>query len=177
MFAKTLVMVTLASVAMGESVCAAQPATATGSPGVVSPSTATPASRWPAVMSTGMRSSDLDRSIRFYTQGLGMTLLTRRVSGPVTEVIFGFGAGSDRAGLMVFQKKGDGQSAPVDHGDSDTKVVLGVSDVAATAARLKAAGYPVGEIAEHGPYKVLWVKDPDGYPYEIVETPASHRPH
>ena len=63
-------------------------------------------------------------------------------------------------------EQGDGQSAPVDHGNSATKVVLGVSDIATVAARLKAAGYPVGEVAEHGPYKVLWVKDPDGYPYD-----------
>jgi lactoylglutathione lyase len=122
-----------------------------------------------------MRSSNLDQSIRFYTQGLGMTLLTRRVAGPTTEVIFGFGNRIDRAGLMVFQTQGEGQSAPVDHGNSETKIVLGVSDIAATAARLKAAGYPVGEVSEHGPYKILWVQDPDGYKLEIVETPEARQ--
>jgi lactoylglutathione lyase len=177
MFARALAMATLSIVTMGEGARAAQPATATGSPPAVSPSAAATVARWPTVMSTGMRSSDLDQSIRFYTQGLGMTLLTKRVSGDVTEVIFGFGTGSDRAGLMVFQKKGDGQSTPVDHGNSDTKVVLGVPDIAATAARLTAAGYPVGEVAEHGPYKVLWVKDPDGYKFEVVETPESRQAH
>jgi catechol 2,3-dioxygenase-like lactoylglutathione lyase family enzyme len=34
-----------------------------------------------SVLSTGMRSSNLDRSIRFYTQGLGMTVLTTRDAG------------------------------------------------------------------------------------------------
>lgn len=131
--------------------------------------------RWPSVMSTGMRSSNLDRSIRFYTQGLGMTVLTTRVSGPVTEVIFRFPNSRDRPGVMVFQKKGDGESLPIDHGNSETKVVLGVADVAAIANRLLAAGYPVGEVQAHGAYKVLWIQDPDGYQFEIVETPESHR--
>jgi lactoylglutathione lyase len=177
MFARALAITTLSLVTIGVGVRVAQPAAVAESPPAVSPSAAAPVARWPTVMSTGMRSSDLDQSIRFYTQGLGMTLLTKRVSGPVTEVIFGFGTGGDGAGLMVFQKKGDGQSTPVDHGNSDTKVVLGVSDIAVTAARLKTAGYPVGEIAEHGPYKVLWAKDPDGYQYEIVETPQSREAH
>jgi lactoylglutathione lyase len=125
-----------------------------------------------SVLSTGMRSSNLDRSIRFYTQGLSMTVLTTRDAGPVTEVIFGFQDSHERPGLMVFQKKGaTDSSASVDHGNSEMKVVLAVSDVAALAARLRAAGYAVGEIKESGPYKILWVEDPDGYKYEIVQRP------
>jgi catechol 2,3-dioxygenase-like lactoylglutathione lyase family enzyme len=131
--------------------------------------------RWPSIMSTGMRSSNLDRSTRFYTQGLRMAILTTRVSGPVTEVIFGFPNSRDRPGLMVFQKKGDGESLPIDHGNAETKVVLGVTDVTAVANWLRAAGYAVGEVQAHGPYKVLWIRDPDDHQFEIVETPESRQ--
>jgi lactoylglutathione lyase len=125
-----------------------------------------------SVLSTGMRSTNLDRSIRFYTQGLGMTVLTTRDAGPVTEVIFGFQDSHDRSGLMVFQKKdATDPSAPVDHGNSEMKVVLAVSDVAALAARLRAAGYAASDIKKSGPYKILWAEDPDGYKYEIVQRP------
>src|ERR1700730_5029773 len=125
-----------------------------------------------SVLSTGMRSSNLDRSIRFYTQGLGMTVLTTRDAGPVKEVIFGFQDSHDRPGLMVFQKKdATDSSAQFDHGNSEMKVVLAVADVAALAARLRAAGYAGGEIRESGPYKILWAQDPDGYKYEIVQRP------
>ena len=124
------------------------------------------------VLSTGMRSTNLDRSIRFYTQGLGMTVLMTREAGPVKEVIFGFQHGHNRPGMMVFQKKDAiDSSVPVDHGNSEMKVVLAVSDVSALAARLRAAGYAAGEIKASGPYKVLWAEDPDGYKYEIVQRP------
>jgi lactoylglutathione lyase len=129
----------------------------------------------PYVMSTGMRSSDLERSIRFYTQGLGMITLTTRVSGPVTEVIFGFPNSRERPAVIVFQRKGNGESLPVDHGNSEIKVVLGVPDVSAAAARLRSAGYPVEEIQQHGPYKVFWAQDPDGYRFEIVEAPEARK--
>src|SRR4030081_124140 len=100
---------------------------------------AAPAGPWPSVMSTGMRSSNLERSIRFYTEGLGMIVLTKLVSGPVTEVILGFQGKRDRPGLIVFQTKGADESLPVEHGNADTKVVLGVADIAAVAARLSSA--------------------------------------
>jgi catechol 2,3-dioxygenase-like lactoylglutathione lyase family enzyme len=133
--------------------------------------------RWPGVMATGMRSSNLERSIRFYTEGLGMIVLTKLVSGPVTEVILGFQGKRDRPGLIVFQTKGADESLPVEHGNADTKVVLGVTDIAAVAARLSSAGYPVGDIHHNGPYKILITYDPDGYKYEIVEMPVSRQAH
>jgi catechol 2,3-dioxygenase-like lactoylglutathione lyase family enzyme len=135
---------------------------------------AAPAGPWPSVMSTGMRSSNLEGSIRFYTEGLGMIVVTKLVSGSVTEVILGFQGKSDQPGLIVFQTKGADESLPVEHGNADTKVVLGVADIAAVAARLTSAGYPVGDIHQNGLYKTLIAHDPDGYKYEIVEMPASH---
>ena len=135
------------------------------------------AGRWPSVMSTGMRSSNLERSIRFYTEGLGMIVLTKLVSGPVTEVILGFQGKSDQPGLIVFQTKGADESLPVDHGNADTKVVLGVADIVAVAAKLSSAGFPAGDIRQNGQYKSLIAHDPDGYKYEIVEMPAARNGH
>jgi catechol 2,3-dioxygenase-like lactoylglutathione lyase family enzyme len=131
------------------------------------------ADRWPAIMSTAMRSSDLDRSLRFYTVGLGMVVQGKVVAGPSTEVILGFEGHSDRAGVIVSQTKGPTESLPVDHGNENLKIVLGVADVVATAARLKAAGYSAGEIRSNGGYKILVTHDPDGYTFEIVEHPKS----
>jgi catechol 2,3-dioxygenase-like lactoylglutathione lyase family enzyme len=128
-------------------------------------------------MSTGMRSSNLERSIRFYTEGLGMIVLTKLVSGPVTEVILGFQGKSGQPGLIVFQTRGGGESLPVEHGNADTKVVLGVADIVAVAAKLNSAGYPAGDIRQNGPYESLIAHDPDGYKYEIVEMPAAGDGH
>src|ERR1700761_7913182 len=109
-------------IALGALTVAARPTMSAEAP------SSSPVGQWPSVLSTGMRSSNLERSIRFYTEGLGMTVLTTRVSGPVTEVIFGFPNNRDRPGLIVFQKKGDGESLAVDHGNAEFKVVLGVPD-------------------------------------------------
>src|SRR5256885_716467 len=78
--------------------------------GPVAAARATPNGRWPGVISTGMRSSNLDRSIRFYTEGLGMVVLGKIVSGPVKEVIFGFQGKPDQPGVMVFQAQGADES-------------------------------------------------------------------
>jgi catechol 2,3-dioxygenase-like lactoylglutathione lyase family enzyme len=128
-------------------------------------------------MSTGMRSSNLERSIRFYTAGLGMVVLQKLVSGPVTEVILGFQGRKDQPALIVFQTQGPGGSLPVEHGNSDTKVVLGVPDVHAVAARMASLGYAASDIHQNGVYKILIAHDPDGYKYEIVEMPASAQEH
>src|ERR1700730_6128190 len=128
--------------------CAASLAAAPAADSKTSPQVAgtpTPVSGlWPSVMSTGMRSSNLERSIRFYTEGLGMVVLTKLVSGPVTEVILGFQGKNDQPGLILFQTQGAGESLPVEHGNADTKVVLGVADIAAVAAKLSSVGYPSG---------------------------------
>jgi lactoylglutathione lyase len=175
MFAKACAVVVVSILMPCAGALAAQPATSNETSSPAAQNLTAAVGRWPSVMSTGMRSSNLDRSIRFYTQGLGMKVLTTRVSGPITEVIFGFQGSLDRPGLMVFQKQGAEESLPIDHGNSETKVVLGVPDITAVATQLHAAGYPVGEVQEHGPYKILWVQDPDGYKYEIVETPESRQ--
>ena len=104
-----------------------------------------------------------------------MVVLTKLVSGPVTEVILGFQGKNDQPGLILFQTKGAGESLPVEHGNGDTKVVVGVADIAAVAAKLSSAGYPAGDIHQNGPYKVLIAHDPDGYKYEIVEMSAPQR--
>jgi lactoylglutathione lyase len=128
-------------------------------------------------MSAGMRSSNLDRSIRFYTEGLGMKVLMKLDPGPVKEIILGFGDKLDQPTVVLSQKKGADASAPVEHGNADTKVVIVVPDIKAAAAKLTGAGYPAGDIQQNGPYKVLLAHDPDGYTYEIVELPAPKKAH
>src|SRR3546814_4387022 len=46
-----------------------------------------------SMIGPALRSSDLDRSIKFYEQGLGMRVLRTIKMGSTTEVILGFGGG------------------------------------------------------------------------------------
>ena len=140
-------------------------------PGVATADTAASASRWPALRSISMRSTDLGRSTRFYVDGLGMIQRGKVERGSLTEVMFAFAGKEEDTGLMLQQVKGDGAATPVQHGNGASTVILGVPDAVALAARLKAAGYSPGELRSMGPYRIFDVLDPDGYRYEIVQSP------
>jgi catechol 2,3-dioxygenase-like lactoylglutathione lyase family enzyme len=54
----------------------------------------------------------------------------------------------------------------VEIGNGLSRVMLSVADAAAVASRLKAAGYAPGAPNAAG---IFFVKDPDGYSYEIMQ--------
>ena len=121
-----------------------------------------------------LRSTDLERSIKFYTSGLGMVVARKLALGPVTEVILSFGGGREQPVILLYKDETPGKSPPIEHGNGFGRVVLRVSDATALCAQLVAAGYQVGDIRNNSVnnMKVFWVADPDGYKYEITELPA-----
>jgi catechol 2,3-dioxygenase-like lactoylglutathione lyase family enzyme len=128
-----------------------------------------------SLMGPALRSSDLERSIKYYTAGLGMTVAATLKHGTVTEVIFSFGAPSPgQPVLLLFKDEAQDKSPPIEHGNGFDRVVLRTASVSALSARLAAAGYAAGEIhdipANH--MKVMTIEDPDGYRYEITEPSA-----
>lgn len=124
-----------------------------------------------------LRSTDLDRSIKFYTSGLGMVVATKLALGSVTEVILSFGGGREQSVILLYKDETPGKSPPVAHGNGFGRVVLRVPDATALSTRLVAAGYQVSDIRNHSVnnMKVFWVADPDGYKYEITELPAARQ--
>ena len=127
------------------------------------------------ILHTMLRVGDLERSIKFYTAGLGMVVATTLNMSSTTEVIFAFGGGRTQPVILLYKDDTPGKSPPIDHGNGFGRVMLRVPDAIALAARLSAAGYSIGEMhansANH--MKVFWVADPDGYKYEITEAPIS----
>lgn len=119
-----------------------------------------------AMLGTGLRVSDLERSIRFYTDVLGMRVAMRLPHGTLTEVMIGFGG---RPALILMKDSDPAKSPPIALGTGFEKIVLDMPDLAAVTARLKAAGLPVGEVHESTGVKVLFVTDPDGYRYELIQ--------
>ncbi|MFD1613201.1 VOC family protein [Sphingomonas tabacisoli] len=123
------------------------------------------------VLGPALRSSDLDRSARFYTAGLGMVKAGRIEAEGATEVFFAF-EGARRGPLIVLFKSNDpAKATPIDHGNGYGRTILRVPDVAASSTRLRAVGYAPGEIRVNAVHKskIMFVKDPDGYSYELVE--------
>jgi catechol 2,3-dioxygenase-like lactoylglutathione lyase family enzyme len=125
----------------------------------------------PTLMAAALRSTDLERSIKFYETGLGMVVTGKLVNGAVTEVFLAFAGRESQPGLLLFRDSSPGKSPALDHGNAADRVLLRMPDVTAIAARLKSAGYEAGEVHANGNVKVLMIKDPDGHSFELAQLP------
>jgi lactoylglutathione lyase len=120
---------------------------------------------------TMLRVGDLEKSVKFYTQVLGMSELRRRdvPDGKYTLVFVGYENNPEQALVELTYNYG------VDSYEIGTgfgHLAVGVPDAAATCASVKAAGGKVTR--EAGPVKfgttiIAFVEDPDGYKIEIIQ--------
>ncbi|MEO9136153.1 MAG: lactoylglutathione lyase [Casimicrobiaceae bacterium] len=127
------------------------------------------------VLHTMLRVGDLDRSIDFYTNVLGMQLLrkTDRPDQRYTLAFVGYGDERTNAVLELTHNYG------VDRYDLGTgygHVAVEVNDAAAACDALRASAGKFGGAVtrEAGPVKggttvIAFVQDPDGYKIELIE--------
>ncbi|MDQ6717323.1 MAG: VOC family protein [Gemmatimonadota bacterium] len=113
--------------------------------------------------------SDIEVSRRFYVDGLGFTLKDewKDDSGKVNGLMLS--AGSEAHGIGVAQddfKKGRDRVKGI-----GTRVWIETNDVAAVAASIKAAGFPLESEAAPLPWGPIgfMVSDPDGYKFTVLE--------
>ena len=124
------------------------------------------------ILHTMLRVGDLQRSIDFYTQVIGMRLL-RTSDNPEYQyklAFLGFGNNPKHAELELTYNYGVSQ---YDMGTAYGHIALGVPDAAAAVERIRAAGGKVTRDA--GPVKggttvIAFVEDPDGYKIELIES-------
>jgi len=127
------------------------------------------------ILHTMLRVSNLDASLAFYTEVLGMRLLRKRdvEAGRFTLAFVGFGEETEEA---VLELTCNWDTHSYDHGDAYGHIAIGVDDVYAACERIKAAGGKV--VREAGPMKggstvLAFIEDPDGYKIELLEDPAA----
>ena len=126
------------------------------------------------LLHTMLRVGDLQRSIDFYTETIGMDLLrtTDRPDQKYTLAFVGFGGGNKNGEAELELTYNYGESE-YDLGTAYGHIALGVDSVAGTCERIRAAGGKVTR--EPGPVKggttvIAFVEDPDGYKVELIET-------
>jgi len=121
-----------------------------------------------------LRVGEMQRSISFYTEMLGMELLrtTDRPDQKYTLAFVAYGGGNANGGAELELTYNYGTDA-YDLGSAYGHIALGVDDVTATCARIRDAGGKISR--EPGPIKggktmIAFVEDPDGYKIELIET-------
>jgi lactoylglutathione lyase len=127
---------------------------------------------------TMLRVGNLQRSIDFYTQVLGMKLLrtTERPEQKYDLAFLGYGTNPEHAEIELTYNHGVER---YDLGTAYGHIAIGVANVAATcgAVRDKAAQLGGAITREPGPVKggstvIAFITDPDGYKIELIERPA-----
>jgi lactoylglutathione lyase len=127
------------------------------------------------VLHTMLRVGDLGRSIRFYTEVLGMRLLRQHdyPDGKFTLAFVGYGPESEQAAIELTYNYGVDR---YDLGGGFGHIALEVDDAAAACAEIRQRGGKV--VREAGPMKhgstiIAFVEDPDSYRIELIQKKAS----
>ncbi|QXO16619.1 MULTISPECIES: lactoylglutathione lyase [Vibrio] len=123
------------------------------------------------ILHTMLRVGDLDRSIEFYTQVMGMKLLRKNENTEYkyTLAFVGYGDESEAAVIELTYNWGVEE---YELGNAFGHIAIGADDIYATCEAIKAAGGNVTR--EPGPVKggsthIAFVKDPDGYMIELIQ--------
>ena len=129
------------------------------------------------MMHTMIRVMDLDKSIRFYTDLLGMKLLRRRdfPEGRFTLAFVGYGP-EDSNTVIELTHNWD-QAEPYQLGSGFGHLALGVKDIYAVCAELEKQGARIPRRPgpmKHGTTHIAFVEDPDGYRIELIGLETRH---
>ena len=122
------------------------------------------------LLHTMLRVGDLETSIRFYTQVLGMQLLRRKdyPDGKFTLAFVGYGG---EAANTVIELTHNWDTGSYDTGTGFGHIAIEVDDVYKAVDEVKARGGKV--IRDAGPMNagttiIAFVEDPDGYQIELL---------
>jgi lactoylglutathione lyase len=123
------------------------------------------------ILHTMIRVGDLDRSLAFYTDVLGMKLLRRQdyPDGRFTLAFVGYGPESDEAALELTH---NWDTRSYELGSGFGHVALEVPDARAACDEIRRRGGVVTREAgpmKHGTSVIAFVQDPDGYKIELIQ--------
>lgn len=129
------------------------------------------------MLHTMLRVGNLEQSIEFYTEVLGMTLLRKRdyEEGRFTLAFVGYGEESDHT---VLELTHNWDTSSYDLGNGYGHIAIGVENAYKACELIRARGGKV--VREAGPMKggvtvIAFVEDPDGYKIELIQQDENAR--
>jgi len=124
------------------------------------------------LLHTMIRVRDLDASLNFYSNLLGMKVLRKRdyPTGKFTLAFIGYG--DETSNSVIELTHNWGQTEPYNLGSAFGHLAIAVPDVYRACEQLAAAGVkiprPAGPMARGGSV-IAFIEDPDGYRIELIE--------
>lgn len=124
------------------------------------------------ILHTMIRVVDLDKSIDFYTKVFGMQLLRRKdyPEGKFTLAFVGYG---DEKSNTVIELTHNWETKSYELGNAFGHIAIAVDDAYKACDEIAAKGgnvvRPAGPM-KHGGGVIAFVKDPDGYMIELIQT-------
>ena len=123
------------------------------------------------ILHTMLRVGDLDRSLAFYTEVLGMKLLRRQdyPDGKFTLAFVGYQPESEGA---VLELTHNWSVETYELGTAYGHIALAVPDAYKACDEIRARGGKVVREAgpmKHGSTVIAFVEDPDGYKVELIQ--------
>lgn len=122
------------------------------------------------ILHTMLRTGDLERSIKFYTEILGMKLLRQQdyPDGEFTLAFLGYGDESDHTVIELTYNWGVDR---YEMGTAYGHIAIEVDDVYQATAEVKKRSGKI--LRDAGPMNagttiISFIEDPDGYPIELI---------
>ncbi|ALA56960.1 VOC family protein [Nitrospira moscoviensis] len=122
------------------------------------------------LLHTRMRVSDLDETIRFYTNVLGLDVIERKTSPRGSQLAFLKAPNSDE----LIELTSFPPSGPVKVQEDLVHLAFQVESLDQTIAALNAKGVPItdGPTKTSSGSRFIFIDAPDGYEIELIERPA-----
>ncbi|MGH7933789.1 MAG: lactoylglutathione lyase [Candidatus Binataceae bacterium] len=120
---------------------------------------------------TMIRVGNLDETLKFYCDALGMKLLRKKdfPNGEFTLAFVGYGDEKDHTVIELTHNWGRSSYA---QGDAFGHLAIGVDDLYKTCSELRDRGVKI--VREPGPMKfggaeIAFIEDPNGYKIELIQ--------
>jgi lactoylglutathione lyase len=130
----------------------------------------------PRILHSMVRVANLDRSLDFYCDKLGMNVLSRVdiEAGKFSIVFVSFGDDFYSGAIeLTYNWEHPANESGYSHGSGYGHIAIGVPDIYGTCERLRALGIKIEvepKVLIPGAPALAFIKDPDGYSIELIQT-------